>query len=107
MADVLRTHYDVELIGANFPRFGTEIWEPLRIGSRVTIKNFPGANFPEYFKRMEDIAEQIEGDIIYVSKPRLPGLELAILAKMYRNRPIILDIDDYELGLRKSQIADT
>ena len=47
---------------------------------------------------MEDVAEQIEGDVILVSKPRLPGLELAILAKMHRNRPIIVDVDDYELG---------
>ena len=40
----------------------------------------------------------IEGDVLYVSKPRLPSLELAILAKLKRNRPIILDIDDHELS---------
>ena len=98
LADVLRNHYDVELIGANFPRFGNEIWGPLRDCSRVNMKSFPGGNFPEHFKRMEDIAAQIDGDVIYVSKPRLPSLELAILAKLRRNRPIILDIDDYELS---------
>ena len=98
LADALRKEYDVELIGATFPRFGNEIWEPLRTGSRVTIKSFPGDNFPGHFQSMEDIAKQIEGDVILVSKPRLPSLELAILAKMHRNRPIILDVDDYELG---------
>ena len=103
LADVLRNDYDVELIGANFPRFGNEIWQPLRSGSRIKIKSFPGGHFPEHFKYMEDIAEQIDGDIIYVSKPRLPSLELAILAKLQRNRPVILDIDDYELGFFKNR----
>ncbi|MDD9984599.1 MAG: glycosyltransferase [Gammaproteobacteria bacterium] len=98
LADALRNEYDVELIGATFPRFGDELWEPLRTGSRVTIKRFPGRNFPEHFKIMRDVAEQVDGDIIVVSKPRLPSLELAILAKLHRNRPIVLDIDDYELG---------
>ena len=98
LADVLRHDYDVELIGAQFPRFGNEVWEPLRNCSRVTIKSFPGGNFPQHFKHMEDIAEQVEGDLIYVSKPRLPSLELAILAKLCRNRPVILDMDDYEPG---------
>ena len=103
LADVLRHDYDVELIGANFPRFGNEVWEPLRNSSRVTIKSFPGGNFPEHFKCMEDIAQQIDGDVIYVSKPRLPSLELAILAKLHRNRPVILDVDDYELGFFKNR----
>ena len=98
LADVLRNEYEVELIGANFPRFGTEVWKPLRGARRVTLKTFPGANFPEHLGRMEDVAQQIEGDVIYVSKPRLPSLELAILAKLHRNRPVVLDIDDYELG---------
>ena len=98
LADVLRNEYEVELIGAHFPRFGTEVWKPLQGDRRVTLKTFRGANFPEHLGRMEDVAEQIEGDVIYVSKPRLPSLELAILAKLHRNRPVVLDIDDYELG---------
>ena len=98
LADVLRRAYDVELLGTSFPRFGEELWEPLRGCSRVTVRGFPGGRFPSYFNDMEQVVEQIDGDVIYVSKPRLPGLELAILAKLRRNRPIVLDIDDYELG---------
>ena len=101
LADVLRHDYEVELIAPEFPRFGEGVWEPLRYCSRVTIKSFQGGDFPGHFKRMEDIAREIEGDVIYVSKPRLPALELAILAKLHRNRPLILDIDDYELGFFK------
>ena len=99
LADVLRRDYDVELVGAQFPRFGNEVWEPLRNCSRVAIKSFPGGNFPEHFKRMEDIAQQVEGDVIYVSKPRLPGLELAILAKLHRNRPVIVDVGRLRTGI--------
>ena len=98
IADLLRSDYDVEVIGAIFPQFGTELWGPLRNCSRVTLKFFPGSEFPEHFHRMEEVAGQIDGDVIYVSKPRLPALELAILAKLQRNRPIVLDVDDHELG---------
>ena len=52
---------------------------------------------------MQALAEHIEGDVLFVSKPRLPSLELAILAKMRRNRPIILDIDDHELSFFENQ----
>ena len=103
LADVLRHDYDVELIGAQFPRFGNQVWEPLRNCSRVAIKSFPGGNFPGHFKGMEDIARQVEGDVIYVSKPRLPGLELAVLAKLHRNRPVIVDVDDYEPGFFRNR----
>ena len=93
LADLLRSEYDVEIVGALFPQFGTELWGPLRNCSRVTMKFFPGSDFPDHFTRMEEIAHLITGDIIYVSKPRLPGVELGILAKFHRNRPIVLDVD--------------
>ena len=98
LADVLRHEYDVELVGATFPDFGNDIWKPLRDCSHVKIKHVPGAYFPAYFRTMEAMAEHVEGNVLYVSKPRLPSLELAILAKLKRNRPIILDIDDHELS---------
>ena len=98
IADALRNDYDVEIVGSTFPRFGSDIWKPLRDCSRVTIKSAPGDCFPTHFRTMQALAESIEGDVLFVSKPRLPSLGLAILAKIKRNRPIILDIDDYELS---------
>ena len=98
IADLLRQDFDVEIIAACFPQYGSELWKPLRACSRVTIKTFSGHDFPEHFRSMENIAEQIDGDVLYVSKARLPSLELGILAKLVRNRPIILDVDDYELS---------
>ena len=103
LADVLRHEYDVELIGATFPDFGNDIWKPLRGCSRVKIKHVPGTYFPRYFKTMEAMVEHVEGDILYVSKPRFPSLGLAVLARMKRNRPIILDIDDHELSFFGTQ----
>ena len=98
IADVLRNDYDVEIVGSTFPRFGNDIWNPLRDCSRVPIRSFPGDDFPAHFTRMQALAEHIDGDVLFVSKPRLPSLELAILAKIRKNRPIILDIDDNELS---------
>ena len=98
IADALRNDYDVEILGSTFPRFGNDIWKPLRDCSRVTIKSAPGDCFPTYFRTMQALAKNVEGDVLFVSKPRLPSLELAILAKIRRNRPIILDIDDHELS---------
>ena len=103
LADVLRNDYDVEIVGASFPKLGEDVWAPLRTCSRVTIKSFPGEHFPKYFSDAQYMAKHIDGDVLYVSKPRLPGLELAILAKQQRNRPIILDVDDYELGFFKNR----
>ncbi|MCY4515537.1 MAG: hypothetical protein OXC69_10485, partial [Candidatus Tectomicrobia bacterium] len=64
LADVLGRHYDVEVIGANFPRFGRTLWEPLRGSSRVAVKGFPGGNFPRFFRDMQSIAERIDGDVL-------------------------------------------
>ena len=103
LADALRFDYDVELIAPSFSKFGEDVWSPLRSCSRVKIRHYSGVGFPLHFHHLEYMVKQVTGDAIYVSKPRLPGLELAILAKLERNRPIILDVDDYEAGFFKNR----
>lgn len=97
IADMLSGKFDVEVVGARFPRFGNEVWEPVRNGT-VPTAHFLGQSFPAHFAKMEEVAKQIESDVIFVSKPRLPSYELGILANHFRNRPLILDVDDYELS---------
>jgi glycosyltransferase involved in cell wall biosynthesis len=97
IADMLIRKFDAEVVGARFPKFGNEVWEPVRNGTVPTI-DFAGESFPGHFTKMEEMAKQIDGDVIFVSKPRLPSYELGILAKHFRNRPLILDVDDYELS---------
>ena len=98
LAEALSRDFDVEIIASCFPRHGEDVWKPLRACSRVTIKTFEGTRFPRHFGRMEHVAKEIKGDLLYVSKARLPSMELGILAKEARSRPLLLDVDDYELG---------
>jgi glycosyltransferase involved in cell wall biosynthesis len=97
LADLLRSHYPVELIGPVFSEYGNEVWKPLQ-QSRVPIKWFYGMNLPTYFEQLKKVATKIDGDIIIVSKPMLPSYLLGIILKNLRNRPLILDIDDFEFG---------
>lgn len=97
LADLLRGHYRVEVVGPVFPEYGNEIWKPLQ-HSRVPIKWFYGMNLPVYFEQLRTVADKIDGDIIIVSKPMLPSYLLGIVLKTLRNRPLILDIDDFEMG---------
>jgi hypothetical protein len=97
IADALSRTFDVEIVGARFAKYGTEIWEPLSEGKIPTI-DFVGQNFPAHFAEMEELAKHINGDVIFVSKPRLPSYELGILTKHFKNRPLILDVDDHELS---------
>ncbi len=97
LADMLRGHYRVEVIGPVFHEYGSGVWKPLR-RARVPIKWFHGMNLPDYFEQARKVAERIDGDIVIVSKPMLPSYLLGIICKSPGNRPLILDIDDFELG---------
>ena len=53
---------------------------------------------PNYYKHLKKVANKIDGDIIVVSKPMFSSFMLGIILKILRNRPLILDIDDFEIG---------
>lgn len=97
LAGVLERRFDVEIWGAQFPRYGDQIWAPLR-HSHIPIRVFEGRSFPDHLEIMERIAKRIDADAIYVSKPRLPSFGVGALAKEARNRPLVVDVDDHELA---------
>ena len=81
LADVLRRGYEVELIAAEFPRFGEGVWEPLRYCSRVTIKSFPGGDFPGHFKRMEGYRQGDRGRRDLCFKTTIAGIGVGYSSK--------------------------
>lgn len=112
LADLLRDDFDVEIVGPLFERYGGRLWPPLR-ESPVAMRTSSGHDFPEHFRAMTQFASGITGDVLFVSKPRLPSYELGMLAKAFRNRPLLLDCDDRELsffdardGLTLEEVAE-
>ncbi len=102
LAEALSAYYKVILLGPSFERYGNQIWEPLREAD-IPIISIPGSNFPEFATRLEEIAPTIDVDVIIACKPRLPSMQLGLLMKRYLNRPLIVDVDDYELSFFHNQ----
>ncbi|MFX0196557.1 MAG: glycosyltransferase family 4 protein [Candidatus Hodarchaeota archaeon] len=95
LAKMLESTFEVEVIG---PLFGEKIWFPCNTNEFVykPVRCVP--TFPHFFKSMGKILHLITGDIIYASKPWFTSFGIGILGKLQRKKPLILDIDDWELG---------
>ncbi len=92
---MLGSRFEVEVIG---PLFGERVWPPCDT-NEFTYKPVPCVSSPAHFiKSMKKIENLISGDIIYASKPRFSSFGVGILSKLTSHRPLILDIDDWELG---------
>ncbi len=57
-----------------------------------------GYNYPKLFQSVQKFLTQIDGDLIYAIKPQPASFGVALLKKGLTRKPIILDIDDWELS---------
>lgn len=57
-----------------------------------------GGIYPDFFKTAGRLNRQISGDLLYPLRPKPTTLGLAFLDRLRTGRPIILDVDDWELG---------
>ena len=94
LARLLAPRYEVEVVG---PRFGDAVWRPARDGA-VRYRALPGARWPRFGATLPALARLADGDVLFASKPRPTSFGVALLARRQRRRPLILDIDDWELG---------
>ncbi|MBI3031210.1 MAG: glycosyltransferase [Candidatus Rokubacteria bacterium] len=94
LARLLRSAYDVEVVG---PRFRGDVWAPVRDG-RVKYRTVPGSRYPAFVGTVPSLVRLADGDLLYASKPRPTSYGIGLLARRQRRRPLILDIDDWEVG---------
>jgi glycosyltransferase involved in cell wall biosynthesis len=94
LARLLAPRYDVEVVG---PRFGEGVWQPARHGP-IPYRARPGARYPRFAAEISRLLDLMDGDVLLACKPRPTSFGLGLLARARRRRPLVLDIDDWELG---------
>jgi glycosyltransferase involved in cell wall biosynthesis len=85
---MLSTEFEVEIVG---PSSAGGVWEPLRHQRDVAIRVVPQAS-------MAEMAMHADGDLLYAIKPRPTSLGVALEARRRRERPLVVDVDDWETG---------
>ncbi|WP_017303409.1 glycosyltransferase family 4 protein [Spirulina subsalsa] len=62
------------------------------------IKAIKGKNYPNFLQSARQLMGEITGDILYALRPKVTSFGVALWSKKIRKKPLILDIDDWELG---------
>ena len=78
-------------------RFSAAVWEPVA-EEPIPVRWVPGGRLPGFATRLPALARLADGDLIYASKPRLTSAGLGYWKHLASRRPLLLDIDDWEVG---------
>ena len=94
LAQALSKFYDVEIVG---PSRKGKIWTPMQ-QTDIPVKQFTWKRYPAFSQITKNILEAIDGDIILASKLMPSSFGIGLQKKISSGKPLILDIDDWELG---------
>jgi glycosyltransferase involved in cell wall biosynthesis len=94
LAKALSASYDVEIIGTS--RKGG-IWAPMA-DSEIPVKEFIWDRYPKFSTIKKNILDAIDGDLILASKLMPTSFGIGLQKKYSSGKPLLLDIDDWELG---------
>jgi len=78
------------------PVFGQEIY-PTPPGN-IPVVSVKGNNYPQFFGQIKTLLDRLSGEIIYGVKPRPTSFGIGLLKRFFSPRPLILDIDDWEMS---------
>ena len=94
LAMALTSRYEVEIIG---PSRSGNIWFPMK-DLNIPIHSYPWKRHPFFIPTIRRMIKDIDADILIACKLRPTSFGIALIKKWASNIPIILDIDDWELG---------
>jgi len=98
LGQILKRRYEVEIIG---PAYSGKIWKPLAEPDELNYKIIEGRFSRRFFLQLKETLGKITGDVIYASKPLLTSFGIGLLKKRVSRKPLVLDIDDWQMGLIK------
>ncbi|MBD2362983.1 glycosyltransferase family 4 protein [Anabaena minutissima FACHB-250] len=94
LAQILKfLEHQVEIIGF---LYGKELYAIPP--NEITVIPISGTNYPNFFGSAQKLLQKIDGDIIYAVKPKPTSFGVSLLKKFSTHRPLILDMDDWELS---------
>jgi glycosyltransferase involved in cell wall biosynthesis len=94
LARTLARHHEVELVG---PLKQGKIWFPLE-DLDLPIKTFPWKRYPAFVPTIREMTRVIDGDVLFACKLRPTSFGVGLLKKWSSKKPLLVDIDDWELG---------
>lgn len=102
LAKILQRRYEVEIVG---PIFGNGIWGPVIDDKSIQYKFVKiRGRFKPYWQ-IKELNRKIDGDVIYASKPVFASFGVGLLKKLFTDKPLILDIDDWQMGFIKEKYS--
>jgi glycosyltransferase involved in cell wall biosynthesis len=90
---VLEKRYEIDVIG---PCFGQRIFQAY--GDEFNFKTIEGCNYPKFLKKIRDIYNNVNGDVLFAFKPRPSSYLIGLMCSLLKRIPIVLDIEDWELA---------
>jgi glycosyltransferase involved in cell wall biosynthesis len=94
LAQLLAPIAEVEIVG---PRHGAGVWPPVATDG-VRYVSVPAGRIASFAGALPGLLRAADGDLLYASKPRLGSAGLGLLKRRLGGRPLLLDIDDWEVG---------
>lgn len=94
LAQLLAPAFDVEIVG---PREGDAVWLPLREQTEIPVRDLGRCG-------VEDVVDAVTGDLVYAVKPKSTSMLAAVAAVRRRPRPLLADVDDYEMGFYRQNL---
>ncbi len=94
LARTLARHHEVELVG---PAKQGRIWYPLE-DLDLPIKTFPWKRYPAFAPTVRQMMRVLDGDVLFACKLRPTSFGVGLLKKWASEKPLLVDIDDWELG---------
>ncbi|MBC7405505.1 MAG: glycosyltransferase [Cytophaga sp.] len=102
LAMMYETFADVEIIGSHFPRWGRDIWAPIR-DTAIAKHSFVVEDESKFLEQAIQLVAAHPYDIVHLSKPRAPNIFFGILYKLIWDAKVLMDIDDEELAFVEAE----